>query len=158
MPDNFSYILDGVLAGMGLPGLQQPLRDDLDFLREQGIGALISLTEEPLDRVLIEQEYNFRYLHLPVRDFTSPSLEQVRAFMAFLEKAEEEHVAAVAHCFAGRGRTGTLLACALVRRGYGAWDAIEEVRRLRPYSIESAEQEELVERYEYELKKERGEL
>ncbi|XP_009075228.1 PREDICTED: dual specificity protein phosphatase 23, partial [Acanthisitta chloris] len=49
------------------------------------------------------------------------------------------------HCMLGRGRTGTLLACYLGRaRGLAGHDAIRELRRLRPGSIETPEQEQAV--------------
>lgn len=49
------------------------------------------------------------------------------------------------HCALGFGRTGTMLACYLVKeRRLAAGDAIAEIRRLRPGSIETFEQEKAV--------------
>ena len=48
------------------------------------------------------------------------------------------------HCGAGLGRTGTLLACYLVRRGLTADEAIARVRALRPGSVETDAQEAAV--------------
>lgn len=49
------------------------------------------------------------------------------------------------HCALGFGRTGTMLACYLVKeRRLAAGDAIAEIRRLRPGSIETYEQEKAV--------------
>ncbi|KAG8509908.1 Dual specificity protein phosphatase 23 [Galemys pyrenaicus] len=49
------------------------------------------------------------------------------------------------HCALGLGRTGTMLACYLVKdRGLAAGDAIAEIRRLRPGSIETYDQEKAV--------------
>jgi hypothetical protein len=46
------------------------------------------------------------------------------------------------HCAAGMGRTGTVLACYLVKyQKYSAKDAIEKVRTERPGSIQSEVQE-----------------
>ncbi|NWV54479.1 DUS23 phosphatase, partial [Daphoenositta chrysoptera] len=46
------------------------------------------------------------------------------------------------------GRTGTLLACYLCRaRRLPAGDAIREIRRLRPGSVETPEQEQAVIRF-----------
>ncbi|NXC51886.1 DUS23 phosphatase, partial [Aleadryas rufinucha] len=48
----------------------------------------------------------------------------------------------------GHGRTGTLLACYLCKeRHLDGSDAIREIRRLRPGSIETAEQEQAVIRF-----------
>jgi len=48
------------------------------------------------------------------------------------------------HCGAGMGRTGTLLACYLVRDGRQPAAAIAHLRTLRPGSIETTEQEHAV--------------
>lgn len=49
------------------------------------------------------------------------------------------------HCMHGHGRTGTMLACYLVKTGkMSGIDAINEIRRLRRGSIETHEQEKAV--------------
>jgi len=49
------------------------------------------------------------------------------------------------HCMHGHGRTGTMLACYLVKtRKMSGIDAINEIRRLRSGSIETNEQEKAV--------------
>lgn len=56
--------------------------------------------------------------------------------------------AVAVHCMLGHGRTGTLLACYLCKEQHLAGgDAIREIRRLRPGSIETAEQEQAVIRF-----------
>ena len=49
------------------------------------------------------------------------------------------------HCFRGRGRTGTMLACYFVKfENLTADEAIKKVRELRPGSVETKDQEDLV--------------
>lgn len=49
------------------------------------------------------------------------------------------------HCMLGHGRTGTMLACYLAKaQKMNGSDAIWEIRRLRPGSIETREQEQAV--------------
>ena len=53
------------------------------------------------------------------------------------------------HCAAGIGRTGTILACYLIKhQNHTAKDAIEKVRKERPGSIQSERQEIVVGLYE----------
>ncbi len=146
MSANFSFVIENVLAGMERPGTFARLREDLEFLKDQKISAIVSLTESPLERAFVE-EFGFRYLHLPIPDFAPPSITQIDAFIDFLKKTESESIPAVVHCAAGMGRTGTMLACALVARGKSADEAIDRVRELRPHSIETSDQEECIADY-----------
>jgi atypical dual specificity phosphatase len=51
------------------------------------------------------------------------------------------------HCAAGLGRTGVVVACFFIDKGLNAKNAIARVRRLRPGSIETEEQEEAVDEF-----------
>lgn len=144
MPRNFSWLLPDEIAGMARPASAVP---DFEFLRELGIDAIVSLTEYPLQKAFIE-EFGFEYKHVPVEDLTAPSLEQIDEFVRFATKVCGAGKKLVVHCGAGIGRTGTMLACYLVHKGYSARRAIEEVRRKRPGSIETPEQEEIIALYE----------
>lgn len=53
------------------------------------------------------------------------------------------------HCAHGKGRTGTILACYLVRKySLSAEEAIQRLRALRPGSVETSGQEKIVSLYE----------
>ncbi len=141
---NFSWLIEGEIAGMAKPASSVY---DFEFLKDNGFEAVVSLSEFSLSEVLIE-EFGFTVKHIPVRDFEAPTLEQIEDFVAFAENARSEGKKLVVHCDAGIGRTGTMLACYLVSKGYNAADAIEEVRAKRPGSLETIEQEEVVLKYE----------
>ena len=141
---NFSWLIEGEIAGMAKPASSEY---DFEFLKNKGFEAIVSLTELPLSEVLTE-EFGFRVKHIPVRDFEAPTLEQIEDFIAFAVNVRSEGKKLVVHCEAGIGRTGTVLACYLVSKGYNALDAIQEVRKKRPGSIETIEQEEVVLRFE----------
>ncbi len=146
---NFSWLIEDEIAGMAKPASSV---HDFEFLKEKGFEAIVSLTEFPLSKVLIE-EFGFSVKHIPIKDFQPPTLEQIEEFVAFAESVRSEGKKLVVHCDAGIGRTGTILACYLVSKGYNAADAIEEVRAKRPGSVETIEQEEIV--LEFESKSER---
>ncbi|GAX62286.1 protein-tyrosine phosphatase [Candidatus Scalindua japonica] len=141
---NFSWLIEGEIAGMGKPASSV---NDFEFLKGKGVEAIVTLTEYPLSEVLIE-EFGFNVKHIPVKDFEAPALEQIEDFVTFAVDQLSKHKRLVVHCEAGIGRTGTMLACYLVSQGYSALDAIEEVRARRPGSIETIEQEEVVLMYE----------
>jgi atypical dual specificity phosphatase len=58
------------------------------------------------------------------------------------------------HCLAGMGRTGTILACYLIKyQKMSANEATEKIREERPGSIQSYPQEEIIFRFEKFLKR-----
>jgi atypical dual specificity phosphatase len=143
---NFSWVVDDRLAGMAQPGVIARLADDLAYLAEQDITLLVSLTENVLDPQALSAA-GLETLHIPVKDFTAPTQEQLRTFVAEVERRQKNNEAVGVHCGAGLGRTGTFLAAWFVSRGMTAPAAIAEVRRLRPGSIETATQERAIAEY-----------
>ncbi|ODS33809.1 MAG: putative phosphatase [Candidatus Scalindua rubra] len=146
---NFSWLIEGEIAGMGRPASSV---HDFEFLKDNGFEAIVSLTEFPLNESLIE-EFGFEVKHIPIRDFEAPTMEQIEDFVEFAKKVGDNGKKLVVHCDAGIGRTGTILACYLVSKGYNAAKAIEEVRKKRPGSIETIEQEEIVIKYEGKIER-----
>ncbi len=152
MPRNFSWLIQDEIAGMGRP---MAIVADLEFLKDNRVESIVSLTELPLHKTLIE-EFGFEYKHIPIPDFSTPTQEQIEEFVTFVNNLLSSKKKIVVHCEAGIGRTGTMLACYLVSKGYSAEKAISEVRKRRPGSIETMEQEDTVVKYEERLARKRG--
>ena len=165
MIDNFSWLVEGELAGSG--GLIH--HEELAWLREQGIAAIVSLTERSLrrEKMLLHRldPLGFAYLHIPVVDETAPSQAQVDEFVGFVDEMLGQggpcrerrfangRTAVLVHCQGGYGRTGTMLACYLVSRGWGAEEAMAEVRARRPGSIAPQAQQACVVEYARRLRR-----
>jgi atypical dual specificity phosphatase len=100
----------------------------------------------PRDQVA---EAGLKYLHLQILDFHPPCLEQIDEFIAFIDECKEAGTLALVHCFAGMGRTGTMLACYLGRDQpeLTADQAIAQIRKMRPGSIETLSQEDVIHAY-----------
>jgi atypical dual specificity phosphatase len=143
MVPNFSWVIENRLAGVSYPGSE----DALALLGKLGVQALLNLSEAPLPVDLL-MKYKFHMEHLPLADFTAPTLEQVERALVIIDGFLAQGLAVAVHCGAGLGRTGTILACYLVSQGSSARDAIEQVRMKRPGSVETPEQEAVIEAYE----------
>ncbi len=136
----FSWVEKNLLCAMARPGRERPLEQDLAFLQESGVTILVSLTEEtiPAEDLI---KFGITGVHLPVEDFTPPTLAQIELFLAEVENARLKGRALGVHCTAGKGRSGTMLASYLVSQGLTAPEALAKIRRLRPGSVETEAQE-----------------
>jgi atypical dual specificity phosphatase len=137
-----TWLDDERLAACRYPRDEKSLRE----LAGHGVSVLINLHERPHpDGVLAR--YGMTEVHLPVPDFTPPTLQQLEQGVGAIEEAVTSGHRVAVHCGAGLGRTGTLLACYLVKKGLGPDEAIARVRALRPGSIETPQQESAVRAY-----------
>lgn len=164
MIDGFFWLIEHEIAGMSQPAgiaaapaakgepISQECRDELRQLELRGIGAIVSLTERPLNAGLIRR-HGFRYLHLPVPDMKPPTFDQIREFLGFVASCRKERRAVVVHCLGGAGRTGTLLACYLISKGYEVESAIRAVRLCRSGAIETDSQVHIIERLASDLRR-----
>lgn len=138
-PHNFSWVDKDKVAGLALPRFPA----EYQFLLDNGVKHLVSLTERRPPHHdscpdLIQH-------HLKITDFTPPSPAQIDKFLSIVEEANAKGEGVAVHCMHGFGRTGTMLACYLVKtRKLSGPEAISEIRRLRPGSIETKEQEKAV--------------
>ncbi|KAF3845276.1 hypothetical protein F7725_008439 [Dissostichus mawsoni] len=113
------------------------------YLLENNIKHLVCLCEKkpPNHDTCPELQLH----HIKIQDFTPPSPAQIDRFLSIVEEANAKGEGVAVHCMHGHGRTGTMLACYLVKtRKMSGIDAINEIRRLRSGSIETNEQEKAV--------------
>lgn len=131
----------------GLIGSINPTHDMLYKLCLLGTDTLISLLEEteqiPRYHSSDLLELGFSIHKIPIRDFTSPTLAQIRQFLEITDNQPSAGKIAV-HCKAGSGRTGTMAAAYWISRGLSAEAAIKAVRSNKPSAIETTTQESIL--------------
>lgn len=134
-PTNFSWIINNKLAGSGMPTSFA----ELDWVIKQGVKSIITMTEEPLPDSWIK---NVQYLHVPTEDLSAPDIEKIDLAVDFIQEKIKNNEPTMVHCAAGVGRTGTILACYLIKyQKLSTKAAIDKVRQERPGSIQSESQE-----------------
>ncbi|MGI0072740.1 MAG: dual specificity protein phosphatase 23 [Nitrosotalea sp.] len=134
-PTNFGWLINNKLAGSGMPTSST----EVDWVLKQGIKSIVTMTEDALPESWIKE---IKYLHVPTEDLSAPDMDMIDQAVDFINKQIQNNEPVMVHCAAGIGRTGTILACYLVKHHkLSATNAIEKVRKERPGSIQSESQE-----------------
>ena len=146
-PDNFSWLIENKLAGSAIP----TSNDEVQWAVGQGIKSIITVREEPLDDTWIK---NVNYLHVLSNDMGVPEFNDLVYAVDFIHRRITNNEPVMVHCLAGLGRTGTVLACYLIKyQNLSADEAIQKVREERPGSIQSYPQEEIIFQFAKSLQK-----
>ena len=144
-PDNFSWLIEGKLAGSAIP----TSKDEIKWMQEEGVKSIVTIREEPLDE---DWTAGMNYLHVLSDDMGVPSFDDLKSSVDYIDKRIQNKEPVMVHCLAGLGRTGTILACYLIKyEKMSAVDAIQHVREKRHGSIQSFVQEEMIFQYEKTL-------
>jgi len=130
------------------------LEADLQAIQTWGASAVLSLVEpQELARLGVPDFAQaiagtpLQWWPVPITDMATPGHATLAAWRAHgpaLLQALNSGQRVLVHCAAGLGRTGMLVAKLLVLHGAGAEEAIDQVRRARPGTIETEAQADWV--------------
>jgi atypical dual specificity phosphatase len=146
-PTNFSWVIEGKLAGSGMPTNYSQFL----WLITHGIKSIITIREVPLPSKWFSNGKGdgIDYLHLRVEDYGAPSLEEIDNTIDYIQQEISKKKPVMVHCAAGRGRTGTILAAYFIKKeNLTASQSIKKIRNMRPGSIQSERQEMALYMYE----------
>ena len=146
-PDNFSWIIEEKLAGSAIP----TSKEEIDWIKQEGVKSIVTIREEPLEDEWIK---DINYLHVHSNDMGIPEFNDLVFAIDFIHRKIQDNKPVMVHCLAGLGRTGTILACYLIKyENMSADDAVEKVRRERHGSIQSFSQEEIIHKFQIFVRK-----
>lgn len=136
-PTYFSWVIGGEVAASARPSHKNSIR----WLRMEGVQAILTLTEDPVQRYWLEDEKMISR-HIPITDHSLPTNEQIALALEFIDSNLAEGRGVLIHCAAGVGRTGVVLAAHLMKRFKTTpEEAIRMLRVTRPHSIETQQEE-----------------
>lgn len=101
-------------------------------LTNAGVTLFLDLTQEgELEPYVHLVEPPARYLRIPIRDFSTPSPEQLVETLDEIDAELGFGGLVYVHCWAGCGRTGVVVGSWLVRHGVAPNDALARIAEAR---------------------------
>jgi hypothetical protein len=157
--DRSYWVIPGQLLAGFFPGSKNPVQEsaNMEGLIAAGISHVINLMEEDeLDhqgKPFRPYQERFREMsalkgiavtweRIPIRDVSVPSRALMVMILDRIDQALVEQRPVYIHCWGGKGRTGTVVGCYLVRHGIAEGQAvfktIQEMRRNDPKGHEAS--------------------
>lgn len=124
--ENLWWVLPDKLAGV-----RKPTAEELSELQLAGVGAIVSVMDDPSNLDLYQQA-GLPYLWLPTPGGTAPSQAQIRELQTFIDQQNQLGHAVAVHCTSGRRRTGTMLASYLIQAGSSYDNAMQTILVANP--------------------------
>ncbi|MEN6484410.1 MAG: protein phosphatase [Syntrophobacteraceae bacterium] len=96
-------------------------------------GRPFSAYEEELKKIGEAGGLNISCPRFPIADVNVPSRELMRSILNEIDRSLDRDLPVYVHCWGGRGRTGTVIGCYLVRHGLTGTEALKRIEDLRKY-------------------------
>jgi len=120
------WIFDNLAVGVA-PGSNS----SLETIRNEGIDVILNLCAECGNLHIVEREMGFHVYWLPIRDAYAPEIDEVDAALEWLNQHLINGKKALVHCRFGAGRSSTIIAAYLLKKGLGIGDILEKMKRTK---------------------------
>lgn len=145
---NSYWVVPGRFLAGGYPGRRDPdevMRNIIGLL-DSGIRHVISLMEAHevafLGKYITCYENELEYIlrrtgraltvsRIPIEDMSVPTRRTMLQILDEIDLAIDHGRPVFVHCLGGRGRTGTVVGCYLVRHGMTGQEALAQIKQLR---------------------------
>lgn len=148
LPDRAYWVVRGKFMAGAYPGSKneaEALKKGRELL-DCGIRHVISLMEvhevdhsgeafvpyeELFSRLAQGQSNEVSFVRFPIRDMDVPASGTMVSILDEIDRALDGGRPVYVHCWGGRGRTGTVVGCYLVRHGLQGEEALRRITELR---------------------------
>jgi protein-tyrosine phosphatase len=169
LPFSRSYwVIPGKFLAGAYPGSidSEEAKEKIKALIHSGIRSVINLMEKdevdgsgnlfsPYEEAFLEMgkafALNLTCQRFPIKDLNVPSPLSMNRILNEIDSSLSKDRPVFVHCWGGRGRTGMVVCCYLVRTGLSGQEALEKIKDLRQFeptghrpSPETNEQRKLV--------------
>lgn len=124
--ENLWWVIPGKLAGV-----RKPTKDEILELQTAGVGAIVSVMDDPSNLDLYEQ-VGIPHRWLSTKGGTPPRTEQIQKLQDFVDEQNSLGHGVAVHCTNGRRRTGTMLAAYLIQSGLDFDQAMHRLLAAKP--------------------------
>lgn len=139
--DSYWVLQDQFLAG-AYPGGgdEETTRRKVRSLINDGITCIIDLTQpgdsfffyqEALDKEAEDFSVKVEHINFPIPDYAIPTSALMTQILDTIDQRLARGERVYVHCIGGIGRTGTTVACYLIRHGLNGVEALMELENLR---------------------------
>jgi protein tyrosine phosphatase len=150
VPFNRSYwVVPGKLLAGGYPGSEDPIEEETNLkgLMQGGIRHVISLMEpqeynspddpfppyvDHLETISETMKISVTFDQISIKDFSVPTERQMLRILNQIDMCTKYDKPVYVHCWGGKGRTGTVIGCYLVRHGMVTRnEVVKRIKELR---------------------------
>ena len=150
VPLNRSYwVIPAKLLAGGYPGLEDRIEEErnLKGLIQAGIRHVISLLEpneyycpddpfapyvDHMESIALKLKISVTFDQISIKDFSVPTERQMIRILNQIDMCIKYDKPVYVHCWGGKGRTGTVVGCYLIRHGIATRnDVIEMIKEIR---------------------------
>lgn len=112
---DLNWIVPGQLLALAGPTAHNwPITKFVDYAAHHSIGCMVRLNRAHYQAEEVTRAGTIEHVEMFMHDGTNPTPENVRDFIAVVERMSQDNRAVAVHCRAGLGRTGTMIAAYLL--------------------------------------------